>query len=105
MYEFTGRFRLKAMLKTYSEQLIYLASAFIFSLFLGYIDEGYYNFKFLTSIGNILVLSMYMIVLWACEVGVGNLLHQTSVSRNTRIVISILVGLILPIALILWIAA
>ncbi|MCU0441891.1 MAG: hypothetical protein MUE96_05795 [Bacteroidia bacterium] len=90
------------MLKIYSEQLIYLAAAFVFTLFLGYIDEGYYNFNFLTSIGNILVLSVYMIVLWGCEVGIGNLLSLTRLSRSLRISISILVGLFLPIIIILW---
>ena len=42
--------------------LLYISFALSLTLFLGYIDEGYYSFKFLQDPGNIFVLSIYSLV-------------------------------------------
>jgi len=44
-----------------------LAAAFVVTLFLGFIDEGYYNFRFLLDPGSIIALGIYAASIFAFE--------------------------------------
>jgi hypothetical protein len=78
---------------------IYIIVAALFTLFLGYIDEGYYNFNFLSSIGNIFVLSLYMLLFILTQVGFDFLFNKVlyGTTENIRQIASIGFGLFVPI--------
>ena len=44
-----------------------LLSTICVTLFLGFIDEGYYNFNFLLDFGNWIVLGVYGIGIYCCQ--------------------------------------
>jgi hypothetical protein len=43
---------------------IHLATAVLLTTFLCYIDEGYYNFKWMLVWGNWVVFAIYVAILW-----------------------------------------
>lgn len=47
---------------------IILGSAFLITLLLGFIDEGYYNFNWMMDLGSVMALFIYMIIILACEI-------------------------------------
>lgn len=59
--------------------LLALPVAILVSMFLFYIDEGNYNFNYLTEIGNLIVLVVYITGIW-----VGQLLVNAFLFRNSR---------------------
>lgn len=84
------------------EPLLYFLAALLFTLLLGFIDEGYYSFSFLLDIGNVLVLSMYLLVFWSAQLFIDWLLERFSRLRpGVRKSITVMAGLFLPIAIIM----
>lgn len=86
---------------------VYFFTAILFTLFLGYIDEGYYNFNFLSDPGVLLVLGLYTLVLWTCVILVDAVLMRLKpgIHVYARILIAVPIGLLTPIALLLLVAA
>jgi hypothetical protein len=78
--------------------LIALPVAILVSMFLFYIDEGNYNFNYLTEIGNLIVLVVYITGIW-----VGQLLVHVLLFKNSRpldrVIYNALLGVPLGIAL------
>ena len=86
---------------------VYFFTAILFTLFLGYIDEGYYNFNFIKDPGVLLVLGLYTLVLWTCVILVDAVLIRVkpTIHIYARILIAVPFGLLTPIALLLLVAA
>ncbi|UTW66807.1 hypothetical protein KFE94_01450 [bacterium SCSIO 12643] len=55
--------------------LLLLTNAAFITLFLFFIDEGYYNFNWMTNWGAWLVFSIYTIVLFLIQVGISKLIE------------------------------
>lgn len=85
--------------------LLYFIAAFVFTFFLGFIDEGYNSLKTFESLGNILVLSGYLLLFWVCELA----LHQAYLkllppNPGLQKTLSVILGLFLPIVIIMLLA-
>jgi hypothetical protein len=85
--------------------LLYFIAAFLFTFFLGFIDEGYNSLKTFESWGNILVLSGYLLLFWVCEL-VLHEVYQKLLPPNPGLqkTVSMILGLFLPIIIIMLIA-
>jgi len=55
--------------------LLLLANSVFITIFLFFIDEGYYNFKWMTNWGAWLVFSIYTVVLFLTQVGISRLIE------------------------------
>jgi hypothetical protein len=85
--------------------ILYLIAALLFTFVLGFIDEGYYSLKTFESLGNILVLLVYMLLFWGAQLGFDWLLSRLpTLPLSGRKTLSVIVGLLLPITLIMCLA-
>jgi hypothetical protein len=84
---------------------LYFTAAFLFTFMLGYVDEGYNSFKTFESIGNIVVLSIYLLLFFVCELIV-HVTYAKLLPPNPPLqkALSVLLGLFLPISVIMFIA-
>jgi hypothetical protein len=82
--------------------VLYFTAAFLFTFFLGFIDEGYNSLQTFKSWGNILVLGVYLLIFWFSEAGI-HFLYQKLLPPNPGLqkTLSVLLGLILPITIIM----
>lgn len=76
---------------------IYLFTSVIVTLFLFYIDEGYYSFQWMISAGNWIVFVIYVSIFLVTQLGF-NLLSDKILSSQTRRALSLLIGI--PIGMI-----
>lgn len=58
------------------KNLAYSIASLLLTLYLGYIDEGYFNFNFLRSIGNIIVLLVYLLMFLLLQMGLDWVLNR-----------------------------
>jgi hypothetical protein len=56
--------------------LIPLASAFVITFFLFFIDEGYYDFRWMMSWGNWIVFVVYLVLLFPIQWAVAHFLFR-----------------------------
>lgn len=59
------------------------------SLFLFFLDEGYYSFQWMASPGNWLIFLIYTVVLFLTQVMVIRFMNFTDISKATKRVISL----------------
>lgn len=78
--------------------LILLASSLGVALFLGFIDEGYYNFNFLSDPGSIIALLIYGAFIFLCQYAVYGLIFRKTDFKG-KLFTSIFLGIILGIVL------
>jgi hypothetical protein len=72
--------------------LILVTSSMILTLLLFFIDEGYYNFKWMTDIFNWLLFLIYFFFFLFCQVITYNLLPQKIIGVD-KITFSVLLGI------------
>lgn len=81
--------------KPVSPVWVSLGLSVLFSLFLFYIDEGYYDFRWMRDPGNWLVFAMYVALLTGAQVLAGFLIFR----RRNTIYKALFTGLVaLPLA-------
>ncbi|HEY3387245.1 MAG TPA: hypothetical protein VGK46_12090 [Saprospiraceae bacterium] len=86
-----------------SEILLPLFSAFLIVNFLFFIDEGYYDFRWMAEWGNWLVFGIYMIMFFPIQWGISHFLFPRLTGWKK---IAALVGLTLPLTILLfWIVS
>ncbi|MFC7358201.1 hypothetical protein ACFQO1_10905 [Jejudonia soesokkakensis] len=75
-----------------------LASAIVFALLLGFIDEGYYNFNFLKDPGSIIALLIYGTFIFLCQYLVYGLFFKKAHFKG-KLLVSIFFGIMLGLVL------
>ena len=75
-----------------SDLAVYLISALIVTLFLFFIDEGYYSFQWMTSVGSWIVFVVYAGGLLLSQILISSLIAKRLVG-NTKRVLSLVVGI------------
>ena len=70
---------------------VFLLSAVAFTFFLCYIDEGYYDLRWMKDWGNWIAFALYVAVLFLAQKGIHYLLKQLFNSSKT--VLSVVLGL------------
>lgn len=86
--------------------ILYLIAALLFCTFLGYIDEGYYSFKTFKDPWNIAILLLYALLFWGAQLGFDWMFGRIrALSVTGRKTLSVIVGLLLPIAVIMFLAS
>jgi hypothetical protein len=86
--------------------IVYFIAAFIFTFILGFIDEGYYSLRTFESIGNILVLSGYLLLFWCVELLTDRAFQKLfPPDKALRRTLSVIIGLFLPIIIIMLVAS
>lgn len=75
-----------------SDTSVYLFTAVILTLFLGYIDEGYYNFEWMTEWENWIAFVIYTSVFFLAQLGF-SLLTAKILPVQIRRILSLLIGL------------
>ena len=70
---------------------IYLLTSLIVTLFLFYIDEGYYNFKWMANVGAWIIFVIYVAIFLLTQLGF-NFLTARFLSSQVRRTLSLLVG-------------
>lgn len=66
-----------------------LLSAFLVSLVMFFLDEGEYNFRWMTSWGNWFVFSVYVLVLFAAQALILKFMSGTELGRTAARFISL----------------
>ncbi|ESU24934.1 hypothetical protein FEDK69T_04900 [Flavobacterium enshiense DK69] len=66
-------------------------NSFIVAQFLFFIDEGYYNFRWMKDIGNWMVFVVYFFVLFGMLLLLNSLLEKIKVSRLYQTIINLIV--------------
>jgi hypothetical protein len=81
------------------KNLTYSITALLLTLYLGYIDEGYFNFNFLRSIGNIIVLLVYLLMFLLLQMGLDWVLNRIfpKLPETFRQASVIGLGLLIPV--------
>jgi hypothetical protein len=77
---------------------ILFSIALVISLFLGFIDEGYYNFNFLEDSGNIIALLIYSVFIFSCMYLVYGLFFR-KVQFKGKLFVSVMLGIVLGIVM------
>ena len=79
-----------------------LALSVLVTLFLFYIDEGYYNFKWMLNIGNWLIFVLYVFILFMAQMLV---MKAVLYKSNNPIIMGFkyMVGIALGIAVAFWV--
>jgi hypothetical protein len=75
-----------------SDTSIYLFTAVVITLFLFYIDEGYYSFQWMTSLGAWIIFAIYTSFFLGTQLGVNALLSRI-VSFKIRRTLSVILGI------------
>ncbi|UOK41785.1 MULTISPECIES: hypothetical protein [Flavobacterium] len=66
-------------------------NSFIVAQFLFFIDEGYYNFRWMKDLGNWMVFVVYFFVLFGMLLLLNSLLEKIKVKRLYQIIINLIV--------------
>ncbi len=88
--------------KSNKQAYILLGSSVIITLFLFYIDEGYYNFKWMLQLSNWFAFVIYIIPVFGFQLLVLKLISKIfsyQISTILSIIIGAIIGLILVIYL------
>ena len=88
--------------KSNKQAYILLGSSVIITLFLFYIDEGYYNFKWMLQLSNWFAFVIYIIPVFGFQLLVFKLISKifsSQISTILSIIIGAIIGLILVIYL------
>jgi hypothetical protein len=72
------------------DSLIYLLNAFVITQFLFFIDEGYYDFRWMSSLGNWIVFFIYLLAILLFEILIHFLLVRTLGSPVSRVLSALL---------------
>lgn len=72
---------------------VYLFSSVLVTLFLFYIDEGYYSFRWMTNAGAWIIFLIYVSVFLLAQLGINAILSKIISNRATR-TLSLLVGIL-----------
>lgn len=86
-----------------SHVLALLTSAIVITLYLFYLDEGYYNFKWMSNPGNWIMFVIYVGIFFSCQFLVSTLLLKR-LKGLKKTIFSILGGGIAVMILVLIIA-
>lgn len=78
-----------------------LALSVLVTLFLFYIDEGYYNFKWMLNIGNWLIFMIYVFILFLSQMAVIKAIVYKNNNPTVRVV-KYTLGIVLGIAFAFW---
>ena len=90
-----------AIKDTYLIKMPLALSVFV-TLFLFYIDEGYYNFKWMLNIGNWLIFVLYVFILFMAQILVMKAVLYKS--KNPIVMgFKYMVGIALGIAVAFWV--
>lgn len=73
-----------------------LLSAVLITLFLFFIDEGYYNFNWTSNVGSWMVFFIYTGVIFVAQLLIYKLLHSIP-KRSSKVFLSILSGAVIGI--------
>ncbi|PXY03086.1 hypothetical protein DF185_03065 [Marinifilum breve] len=84
---------------TYREILIFLISSLAIVLFLFYIDEGYYSFDWIKEPLALVVLLIYFLPAFLCQLFIHTILLKINIPTG-RTVLSVIIGIILGIGLV-----
>lgn len=76
-----------------SDTSIYLLSSILVTLFLFYIDEGYYSFQWMTNAGAWIIFVIYVFVFFLTQVGINFLFTRVIPLRIGR-ALSLFVGIV-----------
>jgi len=60
--------------------LLFAFCAILFTQFLFFIDEGYYDFRWMKSIGNWIVFPVYTVPIFLCQLGFSWLIRRITAS-------------------------
>ena len=82
--------------------LIPLTSAFIITFFLFFIDEGYYDFRWMMSWGNWIVFVMYLILLFPVQWAISHFLFR-KFQGTQKALLMLGIGIPITLALFYWI--
>lgn len=83
--------------RKHGDAILYLFSSILVTMFLFYIDEGYYSFQWMTSIGAWIVFLIYASVFWFVQLGVDAIILRKLTFRIRRafsLVLGISIGMI-----------
>lgn len=86
---------------SHDQQKIYLLASFIMTQCLFFIDEGYYDFRWMLSFGNWVAFVIYFLVLYLAQVTLSILLFWIKPDNLNKAVI-VVAGLVLGIAFCFW---
>lgn len=86
-----------AKTKNNHEVLILGVSAFLITMFLGFIDEGYYDFRWMTDIWNWVILGIYGVAIFFFQLLFAKL-FLARFSGNGKLVVSLIAGAAVGIA-------
>jgi hypothetical protein len=87
--------------KSNKQAYVLLASSVIFTLFLFYIDEGYYNFKWMLQLSNWFAFVIYIIPIFGFQLLVLKLIGKIF-SSQTSTFLSIIIGAIIGLTLVIY---
>ncbi len=82
--------------------LIPLTSASIITFFLFFIDEGYYDFRWMMSWGNWIVFVMYLILLFPVQWAISHFLFR-KFQGTQKAFLMLVIGIPITLALFYWI--
>jgi len=83
--------------------IVFIASSVLITMFLFFIDEGYYNFKWMADFGNWVAFIIYVVPIFLCQLLIGRFLLSryrgpgksiVSIALGTTIAIFVLVTFI-----------
>jgi hypothetical protein len=86
--------------KSNKQAYVFLFSAVIITLFLFYIDEGYYNFKWMLTLANWFAFLIYIIPIFGFQLLVYKLIGKLF-SFQTSTILSIIIGAIIGLTLVI----
>jgi hypothetical protein len=87
--------------KSNIQAYILLASSVIITLFLFYIDEGYYNFKWMLQLSNWFVFVIYIVPIFGFQLLVLKLIGKIF-STKTSTFLSIIFGTTIGLTLVIY---
>ncbi len=87
--------------KSNKQEYVLLASSVIITLFLFYIDEGYYNFKWMLQLSNWFAFVIYIIPVFGFQLLVLKLIGKR-LSSQTSSILSIIIGAIIGLILVIY---
>ncbi len=82
--------------------LIPLVSAFVITFFLFFIDEGYYDFRWMMSWGNWIVFGIYLILLFPVQWAIAHFLFR-KYKGIQKALLMLAIGIPITLALFYWI--
>ena len=86
--------------KSSKQEFILLASSVLLTLFLFYIDEGYYNFKWMLKLSNWMAFIIYVFPIFGFQLLILKLIGN-KFSYQTTTILSALIGAIIGLTLVI----